>query len=56
VLFDGKSAADVLINLSANYKFCGFEILEGFNSHDVMKEPQIENNMNLLKEKVKIIF
>ncbi len=55
-LFEGKSVDDALINLSANYKFCGFEILEGFHIHDVMKNPQVENDLKRYKEKLKEIF
>ena len=52
VLFEGKSADDALINLSANYRFCGYEVLEGFHSHDVMKNPQVENDTKAFKEKL----
>ena len=48
-LFEGKSADDSLINLSANYKFSGFEILKGFHCHDVIKNPQIERDFGLYK-------
>ena len=53
VLFKGKSADDALINLSANYKFCGFEVLEGFHSHDVMKDPQADSDIKILKARLK---
>lgn len=46
-LFEGKSADDALINLPANYKFCGFEILSGFHCHDVIKNPQIERDFKI---------
>jgi len=51
-LFEGKSPDDALINLSANYKFCGYEVLEGFHSHDVMKDPQVESDIKTFKEKL----
>jgi len=50
ILFEGKSADDALTNLSANYKFCGFENLEGFHTHDVMKNPQVESELKRFKE------
>jgi len=56
ILFEGISADDALINLSANYKFCGFEVLEGFHSQNVMKDPQIETDIERLKEKLKKII
>ena len=52
-LFEGKSADDALVNLSGNYKFCGFEILPGFHSHDVMKDPQVESDVKALKTRLK---
>ena len=50
LLFEGKSADDALINLSANYRFCGFETLKGFHVHDVMKNAQVEENVKKFKE------
>ncbi len=50
ILFEGKTVDDALINISAAYKFCGYEILEGFASFDVMKNPQVENDIKVLKE------
>ncbi len=52
-LFKGKSTDDALINLSVNYKFCGYEILEGFHAYDVMKNPNIEKNIEVFKQKIK---
>ncbi len=52
ILFEGKTDDDALINLSVNYKFCGYEILPGFHAHDVMKNPQVESNVKKMKEKL----
>ncbi len=52
-LFEGKSADDALINLSGNYKFCGFEILKGFHSHNVMKDPQVDRDVKVLNARLK---
>ncbi|RLD53892.1 MAG: flavodoxin family protein [Bacteroidetes bacterium] len=56
ILFGGKCADEALLNLSANYKFCGFEILDGFHSYNVMKDPQVENDIEALKEKLNKLF
>ncbi|RIV36685.1 flavodoxin family protein [Flagellimonas lutimaris] len=48
ILFKGKTADEVLHNLSAVYKFSGFEILNGFHSYDVLKNPDIENDTKRL--------
>ena len=49
-LFKGKSADDALINLSANYKFSGYEILNAFHCHDVIKNPEIEKDFKIYEE------
>ena len=49
-LFEGKSADDALINLSANYRFCGFKTVKGFHVHDVMKNPQTESDLKKYKD------
>ena len=51
-LLNGKSADDALINISINYKFCGFEIIDGFYSYDVVKNPQIEKDIIRLNSKL----
>ncbi len=56
ILLNGKSADEALINLSTNYKFCGYEILEGFHVHDVMKNPQVEEDLNTFKTKLKSLL
>jgi len=54
-LFDGKSPDDALFNLSSNYKFCGFEVLEGIHSHNVVKDPQVKSDIEVLKARLKEI-
>lgn len=39
----GKSADDVLLNAVLNYKFFGYEILPGYHSYDVLKNPKPED-------------
>ncbi len=48
-LFDGKTVDDVFVNNTANYKFCGVEILPSFSSHDVMKDPDVEGDIERLR-------
>lgn len=50
VLFAGKSVDDVFIANTANYKFCGAEILPSFSCHDVMKAPDIAGDIARLRE------
>jgi modulator of drug activity B len=50
VLFEGKSVDDVFVSNTANYKFCGAEVLPAFSSHDVMKQADIEGDIARLRE------
>ena len=49
VMFAGKTVDDVFIANTANYKFCGAEVLPSFSCHDVFKNPNIENDMTRLR-------
>jgi modulator of drug activity B len=49
-LFEGKSVDDVFVAITANYKFCGAEILPSFSFHDVLKQPDIESDIARLRE------
>lgn len=49
-LFEGKSVDDVFVAITANYKFCGAEILPSFSFHDVLKQPDIESDIARLHE------
>ncbi len=41
VLFSGKSADDLFLNITSNYKFCGYDILPSFGVFDIFKKPDI---------------
>lgn len=41
LLFEGRSTADVLIQITSNYRFCGVEIMEDYNCFDIYKEGDI---------------
>lgn len=43
VWLEGKSADDLLLNITANYKFFGYGIIPGYHAHDVIKNPEPEN-------------
>lgn len=48
-LFGGRSVDDVFIFNTANYKFCGVEILPSFSCHDVLKNRVSEQDVARLK-------
>lgn len=49
-LFEGKSVDDVFVSNTANYKFCGAEVLPAFSSHDVIKQADVEGDIARLRE------
>jgi modulator of drug activity B len=40
-LMHGKGTADLFLNITSNYRFCGVEILQGYNSFDIFKDGDI---------------
>ncbi|QYZ66430.1 MAG: flavodoxin [Gammaproteobacteria bacterium (ex Lamellibrachia satsuma)] len=49
-LFEGKTVDDIFIGNTAAYKFCGAEILPSFSCYDVMKDPDVESDIERLKQ------
>jgi NADPH dehydrogenase (quinone) len=41
VLMGGKGTADLFLNITANYSFCGYDILPDFGVFDIFKNPDI---------------
>lgn len=48
-LFEGKTVDDVFVSNTANYKFCGMEILPAFSCHDVMKQADVAGDIVRLR-------
>jgi modulator of drug activity B len=38
VLMGGKGTADLLLGITANYKFCGYDILPDYGAYDIFKQ------------------
>lgn len=38
VLMSGKGTADLFLNITSNYKFCGYDILPDFGAFDIFKQ------------------
>ena len=55
-LFRGKSVDDVFVFNTANYKFCGVEILPSFSCHNVVKQANIDNNIKRLRAHLSAII
>jgi len=50
IMFEGKTVDDVFVTNTANYKFCGMDILPAFSSHDVIKQADIEGDIARLRK------
>ncbi len=55
-LYEGKSIEDAFIWLNSNYKFCGAEIMPSFACHDVLKNPDIANDIVRYKAHLTAFF
>jgi modulator of drug activity B len=53
VLFGGKSVDDVFAWNTANYKFCGADVLPSFSCYNVVKNANVENDIQRLKNHLK---
>jgi len=45
VLFEGRSTADVLIQITSNYRFCGVEVVADYNCFDIFKDGDIVGDL-----------
>lgn len=45
ILFEGRSTADIFIQITSNYKFCGVEILPDYNCYDIFKDGDIVKDL-----------
>jgi modulator of drug activity B len=55
VLFEGKTVDDVFVTNTANYKFCGVEILPAFSCHDVMKQADVDGDIARLRKHLAMV-
>jgi modulator of drug activity B len=44
-LMHGKGTEDLFLNITSNYRFCGVEILKGYNCFDIFKDGDIANDL-----------
>lgn len=45
VLFEGRSTADILIQITSNYRFCGVEVVADYNCFDIFKDGDIVGDL-----------
>jgi modulator of drug activity B len=49
-LFKGKSTADIFLNISSNYSFCGCDVLPDYNCFDIYKNGDMINDLKKYPE------
>lgn len=55
-LFQGRSTADVLIQITSNYRFCGVDIVSDYNCFDIFKEGDITGALENYPVHLKEVF
>ena len=56
ILMQGKSTTDLFLNITSNYKFCGFDILTGFNCFDIYKNENKAKDLENYPAHLKSVF
>lgn len=56
LLFEGRSTADVLIQITSNYRFCGVEIVSDYNCFDIFKDGDILGALENYPAHLKKVF
>ncbi|HTD06620.1 NAD(P)H-dependent oxidoreductase [Undibacterium sp.] len=54
-LFQGKSVDEIFVGNTANYKFCGAEVLPSFSCHDVMKQANVDRDIARLRQHLEAV-
>lgn len=55
-LFEGRSTADVLIQITSNYRFCGTEIAADYNCFDIFKDGDIVGDLENYPKHLEKVF
>lgn len=56
VLFEGRSTADALIQITSNYRFCGVEVVADYNCFDIFKDGDIAGTLENYPKHLKKVF
>lgn len=44
-LMQGKTSSDLFLNITSNYRFCGYDIVSEYCCYDIFKRNDITNNL-----------
>lgn len=56
LLFEGRSTADVLIQITSNYRFCGVEIVADYNCFDIFKDGNMVEDLDNYPKHLENVF
>jgi modulator of drug activity B len=56
VLFEGRSTADALIQITSNYRFCGVDVVADYNCFDIFKDGNIAGDLENYPAHLKTVF
>jgi len=56
VLFEDRSTADVLIQITSNYRFCGVDIVSDYNCFDIFKDGDIVGTLENYPKHLEKVF
>ncbi len=55
-LLQGKNTSDLFLNITSNYRFCGCDIIAGFNCFDIFKNENIVNDLENYSTHLNSVF
>jgi NADPH dehydrogenase (quinone) len=55
-LMQGKSTADLFLNITSNYRFCGYEIMDSYNCFDIFRRSDIAKDLENYPLHLKGVF
>jgi modulator of drug activity B len=55
-LMQGKNTADLFLNITSNYRFCGYNIMPGYNCFDIFRRSDIAKDLENYPEHLERVF
>jgi len=55
-LMQGKNTADLFLNITSNYRFCGYEIMKDYNCFDIFKRNDIAKDLENYPKHLEEVF
>ncbi len=55
-LMQGKSTTDLFLNITSNYRFCGYDIMKSFNCFDIFRRSDIAKDLENYPSHLEVVF